>query len=490
MREPVGSPPRSGSVLACVCACTALVVGLVAAINLAVPMVAASGLRPSGAQLLWIVDAYIVVFACLVIPGGAAGDRFGRKGALLAGLLTFAAGAAVSALAPNVVLLLAGRAITGVGAALVLPNALGVLVHATAPEGRGRALAVWAAMTGIGGLLGNVGGATVLSAGSWRGLFAAIVPIALGCALWVGLVAPRSARHYRRLDPVGTVLFVAATVALLVGIIEGPERGWGSGVVLGAFACCGVLGALWVAVEIRSPAPLLDPRLFRIPLLASACLGMLVTFFGSFGLFYLNASLLQYGRGYPVLLTGLGVLPLSLPLLAGSRYVPGLVRRIGVPATLGAAFLATGLGLFGLSTAARQPYPAYAAWLVVIGIGITLALPCLTAELTAALPVERAGVAGGLQSATRELGSALGVAVVGTVLTATFTRRLPMISGHTPRTVAQALTVAPDRGAAIVDAFTDGAVSALRVAALVTVTAGAVVVAVVVRKDPSARGPR
>ncbi|EPZ49079.1 MULTISPECIES: MFS transporter [Alicyclobacillus] len=482
----MNSSRNSGLVLTCVCACTILVVGLVAAINLAVPMLAASRLHPSSSELLWIVDAYVIVFACLVIPGGAAGDRFGRKGVLMGGLVTFAVGAAISATSANVPILLLGRAITGVGAALVLPNCVGVLVHATAPERRGRALAIWGVTSGLGGLVGNIAGGALLTSGSWRVLFAAIVPIALLCALFVALAVRRSCHSPRNLDPAGTALLVATTIALLIGIIEGPERGWGSAVVIVAFAASAVLGAVWIATELRAHHPLLDPRLFRIPLLSSASLGMLVLFFGSFGLFYLNASLLQYGRGYSVLQAGIAIVPMTLPMVIGTRWIPSLVRRIGIPVTLFAAFVFIGIGLFGLASAVHQPYFIYAMWLVVIGVGLTLALPCLTAEITAALPPEQAGIAGGLQSATRELGSALGVAVVGTVMTASFIQHLPQNLKHdvpVPRTVAEAISTAPALHTGIIDAFTTGASTALRVASVITCIAGVFVVAVAIQAN-------
>ncbi|MFB7953487.1 MFS transporter [Streptomyces sp. NPDC056045] len=480
---PEGAPRparRSGPVLACVSVCTALVVGFVAAINLAVPQLAASSLKPTSSNLLWIVDAYVVIFACLVIPAGAAGDKLGRKGVLMAGLGVFAFGAVVSAMAPNVAIMLIGRAITGLGAACVLPNCVGVLLHATAPERRPHALAVWAAATGIGGVVGNVGGGAVLSTGSWRTLFEAVALVAACCLAWVARSAPRSARLERTLDLPGTLLFVAAFVALLIGIIEGPELGWDSTVVLIAFACSVLLSLCWVRVELRVPHPMLDPRLFRSVALSSASLGMTLTFFGSFGLFYVNASLLQYGRGFSVLQAGLGVIPLTVPLLVGTRYVPGLIRRIGIPATLSAAFALTGAGLLGLSYASTMAYPVYAAGLFVIGLGIMLAAPCLTAQIASALPVERAGITGGLQSATRELGSALGVAVVGTILTAGFTHHLPAdLSRHAPlpRTVQEALTLAPADHTAVTEAFTHGANTALRAAALVVLLAGTLVVA-------------
>ncbi|MEU3644054.1 MFS transporter [Lentzea sp. NPDC034063] len=478
-------PVRSGAVLACVSFATVLVVGLVAAINLAVPMFAASDLHPGASQLLWIVDAYVVAFACLVIPGGAAGDRFGRKGVLTAGLVVVALGAAACAAAPSIGLLLAARAITGIGAALVLPNCVGVLVHATPPERRARTLGTWGVVSGMGGLIGNTAGAALLAVtGTWQSLFIATVPIALAGAIWVSRVVPRSTRTPRHLDPLGTVLLILATVAVLIGVIEGPELGWDNGIVVTAFGCGVVLVAAWTWSGLRSDHPLLDPRLFRIPLLSASSLGMFVMFFGSFGLFYLNASLLQYVRGYSVLQAGLSVLPLAAPLLLGSRFVPGLVSRFGIPTVLTIAFAAIGSGLIGLSTAMHHPYLAYAAWLVIIGTGFALALPCLSAELAVALPPHQAGIAGGLQSITRELGSALGVAVVGTIVTSSFTANLAgSLRSHepVPHTVAEALAASFIDHRAVLDAFADAAATGLRWAGVLTVAAGLAVITVAVR---------
>lgn len=493
-RAPDAAPVtrRPGLALLCVCVCTLLVVGFVAAINLAVPMLAASGLHPGASALLWIIDAYVVVFACLVIPGGAAGDRFGRKGVLISGLIAFAAGAVICAAAPGIGVMLTGRVLTGVGAALVLPNCVGVLVHATAPPQRGRALAVWGTVSGLGGPVGNIGGGAILSGGSWRTLFWAVAPIALACAVWVAAAVPRSDRRARPLDPAGSLLFVATIVALLTGIVEGPERGWASPVVLAAFTLSAGFGTGWVILGLRSANPLLDPRLFRIPALSGAGLGMMVTFFGSFGLFFLNASLLQYGRSWSVLQAGLGTLPLAIPLLIGSRLVPGLARKIGIPATLTAAFVTISIGLTGLSWTVDAPYLAYAVWSAVVGAGFALALPTLTAELTAALPAEQAGVAGGLQSAARELGSALGVAIVGTVLTSAFTRHLPETLRQldpVPRTVAAAVAAAPADRQSVITGFVDSAQTALQVAAVVTIIAGGLVIAAATTMHRRANAP-
>ncbi|MGW4535310.1 MFS transporter [Nocardia sp. NPDC004340] len=454
-----------------------LVVGMVAAINLAVPMLAASPLRPSASSLVWIVDTYVIVFACLVIPGGAAGDRFGRKGVLLAGLGLFAVGALVSALAPSVGVLLAGRAITGAGAAAVLPNTLAVLLHAVPADRKPATIATWASMTGIGGVLGNVGGGAVLSGGSWRWLFVAAAPLAGVLAALVAWVAPVSGRHDRRLDPVGTVLLVAASVALLVGIVEGPVAGWGSVVVVAGFGCAAVLFAVWTVVELRVEHPLLDPRLFASPGLRSACLGMTAVFFGMFALFYVNASFLQYAKGFGVLRTGLGIIPLTVPVIVGARHVGRLSGRIGVDATIAIAFGFVGGGLLGLSTTGlHTSYLVYAVWLVVTGIGVTLALPTLSAAITGALPQSLAGVGAGLQATTREFGSALGVAVIGTVLTSRFVAALPSeVRAGGAHTVAQARAFAPERADAIVAAFVSGADAGFRVVGVAVLVSGVLV---------------
>ncbi len=479
--DPTAAASRSVArrgLLAVMCACVVLVVGMVAAINLAVPMLAASDLSPSASALIWIVDTYVVFFACLVIPGGAAGDRFGRKGVLLAGLALFGLGALLSTVAPNVPFLLAGRAITGIGAAAVLPNTLAVLLHAVPAERKGVTIATWASMTGIGGVVGNVGGGAVLSGGSWRWLFAVAVPISLLLAAFVARIAPVSPRHDRPLSLLGALLLVGASVALLLGIVEGPEAGWTSPIVLIGFAGAVVLIAAWTFVELKVEHPLLDPRLFRVPALRSACLGMTAIFFGMFALFYVNASFLQYGKGFSVLLTGLGIIPMTIPVILGARHVGRLVQRVGVDATVALAFAFGGCGLIGLSTIdAATPYIAYAAWLVVTGIGVTLALPTLSAAISGSLPPAQAGVGAGLQATTREFGSALGVAVIGTVLTGQFVAALPadVRANHDPHTVAQALAVAPDRAPEVISAFVTSTSTALRVIGVSVLVLGALV---------------
>jgi MFS family permease len=365
-----------------------------------------------------------VLFACLVISGGALGDRLGRKGVLLTGLVVFAAGAAASAAAPTATVMLVGRAVSGIGAACVLPNTLAVLLHATPRERRSTAIGVWASTTGVGGVIGNVGGGAVLSSGSWRWLFISIVPLSLVCALLIAAFVPRSSRADRTLQPFSATLLTAATVVLLIGIIQGPQSGWASWQVLGSFGVAVLLFGAWIACELRAAHPMLDPRLFRIPLLRGAALGTMVIFFAMFALFYVNASYLQYAKDYGVLRTGFAVLPLAVIMIA--RLASSFSGWIGRQGTDALAFGLVGVGLLLLSNCGTSTaYSVYASYLLVVGAGLALALPGLAADITSSLPPEQAGVGSGLQSTTRELGSALGVAVVGTVMTARFTAGLP-----------------------------------------------------------------
>ncbi|WTW92796.1 MFS transporter [Streptomycetaceae bacterium NBC_01309] len=461
------------------CASVLLVMVMVAAINLAIPDLAASGLHPSASELLWIVDAYVIVFAGLLIPAGAVGDRFGRKGALLAGLALFTAGATVSAAAPGVPVLLAGRAITGAGAALVMPATLSILIHATAPARRPQAIATWTLATGIGGLLGNAIGGPVLEYLPWRGLFAVLAP--LGAVLFVltAVALPKVPRTHASLDPVGSTLLVTGFLAVLFGIIEGPDLGWTSARVLGAFALGLALLTAFVGHALRAAEPLLDPRLFRRPGLRAGVLGILVAFVGLFSLFYVNAQYLQYAKDFSVLRTGFAILPLGIGMVAGTRTSVRLVVRFGARGVTAGGMLLIALGLFLMSFVdAGTPYPQYLVYVTALSAGFGLVGPAMSTTVIAALPPERAGLGSGLNGAAREFGSALGVAVFGSVLAARFDAELPDAAGSA-HSIGQALGTADRLGPAgheqTVTAFTDAMSTGFRVVALVVLVATALV---------------
>lgn len=473
-------PQRSWPVVTAVCASTLLVVGLVAAINLAVPGLARDPqMHPSGSQLLWVVDVYVVAFAALVVPAGALGDRIGRRKALLAGLVLVALGTACSAIAPNVAVLLTVRGIAGIGAALVLPNCVGVLVQSVGAEQRQRALTVWALCTGLGGIVGNIGGGAVIDAWSWRALFVAAAICATICAVLIRITAAAGAGHQRRYDGVGAALAGLTVLGIIAVTIEGPASGWLHPIVIGLVVFALAAGAAWLGWELQRDESLIDPRLFRIPQIALGSAGILIAFFGCFGLFFLNASLLQFERGFSTFESGLATLPCALPILIGGPLFTKITRRIHLRWTLAIGFVLIGGGLLLCAVFIRDSYAAYAVGLAVLGIGFAFVTPALTTTITNGLPAERAGLAGGLQALTRELGSGLGVAVVGSVLTATFIRTLHAngTHGETPSTPAAALQAGLAHGT-VIDAYVGACQAGLVVAAAVTLIVGALLVVV------------
>ncbi|MGW1322203.1 MFS transporter [Streptomyces antibioticus] len=411
-------PPHAlkRSTLLTLCACVLVAQSMVAAINLLIPQLGSSSLHPSSAEVLWTVDAYVIVFAGLLVPAGAVGDRYGRKGALLAGLALFAAGAATSALAASPAALIAGRGVSGAGAALITPATLSILVHLAGPERRAQALASWTLALGLGGMAGNLGGGLVGQYLSWRALFGAMVPLSALLALAVLVSTPRTARAPGgRPDPVGTLLLTAGLVAVLFGVIEGPGHGWTSPDILLAFTAGALLIALFTGHALRSPAPLFDPRVFRSPRLRATTLGMATGFFGLFALFFVNSQYLQEVKGYGPALTGVAI----VPLIVGMALVPKLAARWSAHPrpVIGTGLTLIGVGLLAASTAGPgTPYPLYACWLLVISAGTGLSMPALTLGVVAALPQRQAGLGSGLGTSAREIGAALGVAVAGTVL--------------------------------------------------------------------------
>ncbi len=437
----VRRPARPALAVGVIAPAVVLVIGMVAAVNLALPTLQASAaLHPSVSATAWIVDSYTLVFACLLVPAGALGDRFGRKSAMLAGLGIFAAGSALSALAPNVALLMCGRALSGVGAALVLPATLAVtLAQVDAPD-RPRAVALWSALTGVGGVVGNLGGGLAVEFGGWRALFWAGVPVALAAAGLIAARVPAQARHREPVDGGGGLLLTAGTVALLYGVIDGPDLGWGSWPVVGSLLLAAGLLAAFAWYEARVAHPMLDPRLFRLPAVRSGALGIIALFFALFGLFYINAQYLQDVKGYSPLLAGVCILPIAVAMPYASARGGNLAARIGTRVTIliGMLFVAAGLALLSFATAST-PYPLYGLLLALIGGGCGLALPPLSGTIVHALPASHAGVGAGLNSTTRELGSALGVAVLSTILTSRFASHLPAALRAVPGAHGQAV---------------------------------------------------
>ncbi|GGM52868.1 MFS transporter [Longimycelium tulufanense] len=484
-RPAVAAPRRAAT--AAICLCVALVFGLGASVNLAVGRLATSALQPSATEVLWIVDTYLVVFGCLLIPAGAIGDRFGRKGIMITGLAVLAAGSVASAVAPSVPLLLAARALTGAGAAFILPCSLPLMVANYPAEQRGHAVAVWTAMSGIGGVAGNVLGGLVLQFFDWQALFAVAAPIALlGLAL-IAATAPTVERHDHRIDLGGVAILVVGVFALLFGIIQGQELGWTSGPVLTGFAVALVVLTAFVLFELRQQHPLIDPRAFRYAGLRAGTLGIIVSFIAMYSVFYLNGQYLMNVKGYAAVLAGLGTAPLAVVLFLVSPRAVKLANRFGGRSvvTVGLLVVVTGLLLFSLC-GPETVYPLYAACIVVVGLGSALSNPPLSTAIISSLPPHQQGVGSGINSFSREIGGALGFAIFGTILNGHFATGLPSRVRDMPgeagdvarRAVGSALAVIRDSGVdveslsqAVRLAFTDAMSVALRVVALILLLA-------------------
>jgi EmrB/QacA subfamily drug resistance transporter len=488
--RPTASPARAVAVVA---PAVVLAIGMVAAVNLAIPALQASSLRPSVSATAWIVDSYTLVFACLLIPAGALGDRFGRKRGMLIGLGLFAAGSTMAALAPDVALLMGGRALTGVGAALVLPATLAVTLGRVAPGQRPQAVALWSALAGVGGVIGNLGGGLAVEFGGWQVLFWAGVPIALAAAALIAWGVPGQEPHRDPVDGGGALLLTAGSVALLYGIIDGPQDGWGSFPVLGSLLLAVLLLAAFAAYEGRLRHPMLAPSLFRLAGVRTGTLGITALFFALFGLFYINAQYMQDIKGYSALLTGVAVLPVAVVMPITSARSARLAARIGSRATVVGGLLCVAVGIALLSFAtATTPYLVYGLLLAFVSGGMGLAMPPLSSMIVHALPPSHAGVGSGLNSTTREFGSALGVAVLSTVLTSRFARHLPLalrnVPGPAGQQIRQSITAAlayaartpnPALRAQLIDgtrdAFTSGTSLGLRIGAALILLATVVV---------------
>jgi EmrB/QacA subfamily drug resistance transporter len=454
------SPSRAMPAL--MSACVVVVVAMVAAINLALPKLSASGLHPTSTGLLWIVDSYILVFGCLLILAGAIGDRLGRKGVLLTGLGLFAVGCLTSAAAPSLAVLLVGRAVTGIGAALVMPATLSLLLQGTAPERKPHAIATWSAATGAAGALGTLGGGVILQWLPWQGLFLIIGSLAPLLAVAVAHVAPRGERHPVSLDLVGAGLLTGTVFALLFAIIEGPDQSWSSALVLGSFGASLALLVAFVVHSLRVTHPLLDPRVFAISKLRVGTLGVAAIFFGLFALFFLNAQYLQYAQGYSPLVTGLAILPLPIGMIIASRRSIAIAGRIGARTVITGGMLLVAAGLAALSFVdSGTPYLPYGLALLAISTGAGLSVPALSTGIINSLPPARAGMGSGLNSAAREIGAALGVAVVGTILTSHFASALPTALQEHADSTSRTLRAAEQLGGTVhteaVNAFTGAA---------------------------------
>ena len=461
-------------------------------------------LGASASGLQWIVDIYALVFAALLLPAGALGDRYGRKNALLFGLVIFALGAVVGGLATGTGQVIAGRVITGIGAAFVMPATLSLLTTIFPPEERRKAIALWAGFAGAGGALGPIVSGALLEHFWWGSAMLANVPVVLAVLVAVWVFSPNSRDPKATpLDPVGAGLSLVGLGSLIYGIIEGPEKGWTDGVVLGAFALAAVTLAAFLIWERRTAHPMLPLDLFRDRRMSVGSGVVTPACFGMFGLFFLFTLYLQFVRGYSPLNAGLSTLPLALTLVVVAPRSATLAERIGTGRVIAAGFALVAAGFAVLTLIEPDtPYVVLVLPLVLLGAGMSLTAAPATGSIMSAVPHAKAGVGSAVNDTTREVGGALGIAVLGSIASAVYRSSVDLDGLQLPPPIRDAAhesvgaaTVIADRlpgGGELIsragDAFTNAFNVAAAVAAALMVAAAVVVFLVFSRRAEEAAG--
>jgi EmrB/QacA subfamily drug resistance transporter len=399
------------------------VIASASGLNVAQPQVALA-FDASQSDVLWMINIYTIALAALLLPLGAAGDRWGRKSVLIAGLVVFGGASAAAGLAPTAEIMLAARFLSGVGAAMIMPVTLAVITSTFPAEERSQAIGVWSAVAGSGGILGMFVSALLVDVANWRLLFVLPVVLVLA-AIPMALQAIPNARETfgRKFDLVGAVTSLIAMVGFTFVLRVGPEQGWTAPVTLLSLLL-GVGAAVgFVVWERRQQAPLLDVRLFRKRGLASGSAALLAVFGVPAGIFVVLYPYFQLVLGWSGLISTVALMPILAPMVASSALAPRLAARIGARLTMAAGLClgGAGLALMAILVSVDGGYLSVLPGMVAMGLGMGLAMTPSTEAITASLPRDQQGVASALNDVARELGNALGVALLGAVLAAGYT---------------------------------------------------------------------
>jgi EmrB/QacA subfamily drug resistance transporter len=478
--------------LAVLCLSLVMVVVGNTVLNVALPTLVRD-LEATSTQLQWMVDSYGLVFAGLLLTAGALGDRYGRKGALVAGLLIFGSASVVSAFATSPGHLILTRAAMGIGAAFVMPATLSILTSVFPPHERGRAIGVWAGLAGAGAAIGPVAGGWLLEHFWWGSVFLLNVPIVVAALVAGRWLVPKSRDdHHVALDPVGAGLSIVGLSALLYGIIEAPTYGWADPITLTAFVLAAVFLAAFAWWELRVEHPMLDLGYFRDPRFSAAGAAITLVFFAMFGTFFLLTQYLQIVLGYGALEAGLRTLPAALTMGITAPAAARLVERVGARRVVSGGLATVGVGLLVLSALGTEAnYPLFVLALVIMALGMASTMAPSTASIMSSIPMNKAGVGSAVNDTTRELGGALGVAVLGSIVVSHYGSALadkltgvpPSLAAVASKSVGAAVQIGGEvggpAGAAIADAartaFVDAMGIALVIGAVVTFVASALV---------------
>ena len=369
--------------------------------------------------LQWIVDGYTLVFASLLLTAGALGDRLGSKRIFLVGLLLFTSASALCGMAPTLIVLEIMRVVQGVGAALLVPGSLSLLsqIFSTQKE-RARAIGVWGGIGGIAALAGPVLGGFLVNAWGWRSVFFVNVPVGLsGFVLTLWFVRDTPVSMSRGLDVLAQCIAIVALGSLTFACIEGSPFGWFSPLILTVFMLFIVMALAFVFFERHTIAPMLPLRVFSVPAFSAGTLVGLLLNFGFYGQLFLLSLFFQQIKGYSPLLTGLALLPETGMAMFASTLAGRVTGRVGPrwPMMIGLSIGATGLFLM-LFVGIRTPYVLLCSLLVAIGFGTAFTMPAMTTAVVEATPKTYTGIAAAVLNASRQMGSVLGVAILGALI--------------------------------------------------------------------------
>jgi len=470
------------AVTAVVCIALGAVAAAMASLNVALPDLARAT-QATQTQLEWIIDAYSLVFAALLLPAGALGDRYGRRRALIAGLVVFGGASAVAMTASSANELIFLRGVIGAGAALVMPATLSTITGTFPPAERTRAVSVWAAVAGGSALLGLLCSGALLEAFSWRSAFAVNVVLAvIAIAGTVRFVPESSHPDAPPLDKGGALLAVLGLTALVFSIIEAPEAGWVTARTLGGITGGLAVLAVFAGWELRAKHPMLDPRHFRSRHLSAGSLSIFIQFFAFFGFTFVMLQYLQGVRGDSPLVAAVSVLPLAAAMMPTARITPRLVARFGARTVCATGLVLVAAGLVVISRVGTgSPYWLLLAGLIPLGVGMGAAMTPATAAITEGLPAAQQGVGSALNDLSREVGGALGIAVIGSIVTAVYRGHLDLagvpagLAGRARGSFALAIHAGGPVRASASAAFVDGIHTGLLYAAGAALLAAATV---------------
>ena len=391
-------------------------------LNVAIPSLVRE-LGSTTSQLQWILDGYTLVFAGLLLTAGAIGDRFGRKGALQAGLVLFGLASMASSLATNSNQLIITRACMGVGAAFIMPSTLSLLTNMFhEPRERARAIGLWAAAAGASGAIGPVLGGLLLKWFSWHSVFFVNVPLIIVLLIGGRVMLPKSrAERTEPLDPIGALLSIVGLIVLLWGIIESPSAGFDDPMVMGAIVGGIVLLVGFVAWELTTAHPMLDMRFFKNRRFSAANIAVTLVFFAMFGQMFVMSQYTQTVLGYTPLEAGLKMTPMSVMMLMVAPNAPKLVERFGTKIVVGFGLMLASVGVLIVSMVpTSNGYWVLLAGILVLAMGMGCVMAPATESIMGSLPRDKAGVGSAMNDTTRQMGGALGVAVIGSILAAIY----------------------------------------------------------------------